>query len=178
MPEVRKEWLSYNSEFIPDGIWPVEGEPASCIYFAYGSCMSRASLADTVPAFDLIGSAIVQDMRVGFTRYSKKWGGGVADLVNAPDHHTEGVLYRIPTRWLSLLDIREGAYLEPPIYSRVPIAVFCDGIPIPAFTYEVVRKHEVEIAPHPQYMETILSGTDLLSTDYVQGLIKHMQSLG
>ncbi|TVY01496.1 gamma-glutamylcyclotransferase family protein [Paenibacillus cremeus] len=178
MPETRKEQLSYTSELIPDGFWPLRNEPLTCLYLAYGSCMSRASFSETVSTFDLIGAVSIPDYRVGFTHYSKiKWGGGVADLLPAKGQQAEGVLYRIPIDQVPSVDAREGADLDRPIYRRIPITVYRDQIPIAAFTYEVINKRSEEYPPHPDYMETILDGADILTPGYVNSLIAHVQSI-
>lgn len=178
MLEALKEQLSYTSELISDGVWPFSREPLTCFYVAYGSCMSRSSFSKTVSTFDFIGAVSIPDSRVGFTHYSRiKWGGGVADLLPAEGQTAEGVLYRIPIDQVPSVDAREGADLDRPIYRRIPITVYRDQIPIAAFTYEVINKRSEEYPPHPDYMETILEGADLLTSGYVDSLISHAQSI-
>ena len=50
-------------------------------YFAYGSLLDEAEMIKTCSDFKLIGKACLPGYRIDFTRYSRKWGAGVADIV-------------------------------------------------------------------------------------------------
>lgn len=176
MHERNKAELSKNATLMQSGMWDVAARKMQ-LYFAYGSCMSEASFSETVKSFSRIGMAELKGYRVGFTKYSSKWGGGVADLLSVPGETMEGVLYLIPEAEAESLDVREGANLNPPMYRRVGVTITVDGMQLPAFTYEVVAKSEQEISPSDDYMNTILDGTDILSEDYVERLKKYMALL-
>ncbi|MBO8142753.1 MAG: gamma-glutamylcyclotransferase [Firmicutes bacterium] len=145
-------------------------------YFAYGSCMSPADLARDVEEFQLIGPARVRGYRLGFTRYSRARRGGVADLVPDKDGVVEGVLYRLPNEQLPALDEREGA---PEHYRREYIPVEAGGKTYEGvLTYVVVDKAAAEIAPHPDYIQTILRGAEAyLSPEYVGKLRETVKQL-
>lgn len=147
------------------------------LYFAYGSCMSPEELGRDVPSYTVIGPALVRGFRIGFTRFSRNWKGGVADLVPDIDSRVEGVLYRLPFASLSALDEREGA---PDHYRRDFIAVrTSDGkIHDRVLTYVVTRKATVNIPPHADYANTVLAGAEAyLSSQYVKEvrtLVEHL----
>lgn len=147
------------------------------LYFAYGSCMSPDDLARDVADFELVGPALVRGFRLGFTRYSRARRGGVADLVPDMAGIVEGVLYRLPVQQLAALDEREGApdnYRRDFIAVRTPDGRIYDGV----LTYVVADKSLEEIAPHPDYVATILTGaTAYLSPHYVEKIRDHVQQL-
>jgi gamma-glutamylcyclotransferase (GGCT)/AIG2-like uncharacterized protein YtfP/cation transport regulator ChaC len=150
-PDQNKGDVSRNAVFLPGGLW--EGnQMQQRLYFAYGSCMSPSSFSETVPRHTRIGKAVLKNYRVGSTKYCEKWGGGVADLIPAPDTTTEGILYLLPEEEINFLNAREGANQIPPSYRRVDISIDIDEIQLPAFTYEVVAKSEAEIAPSDAYV--------------------------
>jgi gamma-glutamylcyclotransferase (GGCT)/AIG2-like uncharacterized protein YtfP len=174
--ESKKTWLEEQAEFVVDGDWRAHQRKQSWIpYFAYGSCMNRSSFSEDVPVFRVVGRAILNDYRIGFTRYSAiKWGGGVADIVPEQGRKTEGVLYVIPPELLLALDKREG--VNSGAYRREKVQVEIDDMRIEALTYMVVEK-QVDMAPSQKYKEVILEGSDLLSVEYVQELKNFMESL-
>lgn len=147
------------------------------LYFAYGSCMSPKDLARDVDEFELVGPAVARGFRLGFTRYSRRRRGGVADLV--PDLHAavEGVLYRLPVSRLAALDEREGApdhYRRDVIGVRTPDGRLHDCV----LTYVVADKAAEEFAPHADYTATILDGAEAyLTRPYVERVITHVGKL-
>lgn len=129
----------------------------SVLYFAYGSCMCRPSLRETVPRFELIGAARLKGYRLAFTYKSVARGGGVADVVPDPGREVWGVLFRVPQKYLVRLDEREGAHLG--LYERAWVAVeFQGSLFEPVLTYTVVNKELRELAPTPEYAGLIYDG--------------------
>jgi cation transport regulator ChaC len=136
------------------------------LYFAYGSCMNLKDIARTVDA-EFVGPATLYDYRIGFTRYSPKRKGGVADIVPAPGEKMEGVLFKVSS--FKELDIREGA---PFAYKRCKVKVQPKGSKdlIEVTTYTVVNKAETEFTPHENYLNLILNGAKQLSPEYQEQL--------
>ncbi|GAB6936033.1 gamma-glutamylcyclotransferase [Calditerricola yamamurae] len=134
------------------------------LYFAYGSCMNQADLARSEPRAVYVGPAVLRNFRLAFSRYSFSRGGGVADIVRALGEWVEGVLYEVPD--FELLDRREGA---PLFYRRRRVRVYPKALGGRwrwAWTYEVVDKAPVEIAPSPEYAQLIWEGASVLSPTY------------
>jgi len=131
------------------------------LYFAYGSCMSEESLNQTVEA-RLIGPGKLKDYCLTFNKFSKKWGGGVADIIPAPGGLVEGVLFEVKD--FVELDRREGA---PNYYRRIEIEVETEikGC-VQVVSYEVVKKSPELIIPTNKYMNMILEGAQILSLNY------------
>lgn len=179
-PERRKEDQVMIDRLLPGGDWRSRKDNKSWVpYFAYGSCMDRTSFAKTVERYAVIGRGEIANQRVAFTRWSSRWQGGVADLIESPGERTEGVLYLVHPEELSSLDEREGAgpRFAHPFYRRKWIKVAVDGITVKALTYEVVNKEVEEIPPSPAYVETILRGTDILSGSYQKMIRQRMKRL-
>lgn len=175
-PDSRLSWLESQAVFLADGDWRAYRSGESWdMYFAYGSCMNRDSFAVDVPVYRIIGRAVLDDYRIGFTHYSSyKWQGGVADVLPEPGRQTEGVLYAIPSDLLPALDRREGVRAR--IYERITIQVSVGDRRVQAWTYTVVNK-QPDMAPSSAYRDTILAGSDLLAEAYVEGLKQFMGSL-
>ncbi|TCS84506.1 gamma-glutamylcyclotransferase [Tepidibacillus fermentans] len=178
-PEREKEDLTRKFPFIVNGDWKNRDQETHFLYFAYGSSMSRNSLRNDVPEFEVIGKAELVNYQVAFTRYSHHRKGGVADIVSQPGTKMEGILYLIPIENLENLDAREEAspHLVNPIYKRIKVNVKIDGLDLPVYTYEVVNKSEKEIPPSDKYMGLIMEGSDLLSEEYRKKLKEHMEEL-
>ena len=66
------------------------------IYFGYGSNLLASRLHESCPSAVLITIARLPGFRLAFTRHSTRWGGGVADIVEAPGEEVWGALWRIP----------------------------------------------------------------------------------
>jgi cation transport regulator ChaC len=142
-------------------------------YFAYGSCMDEESFRSTVGEenYEVMGKARLPGHRLAFTRWSRKWQGGVADIVPSPGDEVEGVLYKLkPDAWDSL-DQREGVPLGH--YRRMEVDVEWKGEKIRAVTYTVVDKATEEFAPSPAYRRAILNGVErFLSRSYREKLLR------
>lgn len=145
------------------------------IYFAFGSCMSPQDFQRTVPQFEILGPAVLQDYKVAFTHYSVGRAGGVADIVAAPGQRAEGVLYQFPMAYLSSLDAREG--VPENTYQRITVDVSVNNQIKSAVTYTIVSKAETELAPSNLYRDIILDGAALLTDEYRRQLQAHMEQL-
>lgn len=176
-PSERKEWLEQHAEQVFGVDWMVFlHSKDEVMYFAYGSCMSERDFRRTVPHFEVMGRAVLDDHRLAFTRYSRGRQGGVADIVPSPGDRVEGVLYKIPARYVTELDWREG--VPAGVYRREYVDVQCKGQLVSALTYVVVEKQLDEIAPSESYASIILDeGASLLSTHYTERVRRHIEHL-
>jgi cation transport regulator ChaC len=142
------------------------------LYFAYGSCMNQADLARSEPRAVYLGSAVLRNYRLAFSRFSQFRGGGVADIVREPGEWIEGVLFEVPD--FEALDRREGA---PFVYRRRKVRVYPESLGGRwrwAWTYEVVEKSPVEIAPSREYALLIWEGARVLSLEYRKKLKENL----
>ncbi len=127
------------------------------LYFAYGSNMGLDELSkpNRCPNARQVGIARIDDSRLGFTRYSEKRGGGVADLVEAPTGVVWGALFEISDDELGQLDRVEG---HPRAYVRRPWTVTRpDGVAMEAWVYTVVDK-KLEQKPSHEYWRLLVDG--------------------
>jgi gamma-glutamylcyclotransferase len=125
-------------------------------YFAYGSNMAPDVISDLSPSHKLLGPAKLKDFRLSFTRKSKNWGGGVADIVYARDLTVWGVLFEIGEDDLESIDQKEGLGRA---YERIELDVLLEGkIAHRTTTYTVKSKESQEVPPTPSYLETLVQG--------------------
>lgn len=125
-------------------------------YFAYGSNLDLdGKLRGWAPSARLVGTGIVRDRRLAFTRRSLRWGHRAADLLPATGHHAWGALFSVDETDLAGLDACEGA---PRHYRRFVVEVERGSERLPALTYEVVDRHLPEAAPATAYAATLLRG--------------------
>lgn len=118
--------------------------------------MDQQDFKRTMKEFLTMGRAVLKGYRLGFTSYSESRAGGVADIIQSNSDHTEGVLYCIPLELLPELDFREGVHVGK--YERIEVPVLHYGKTINAWTYQIVDKSEVEIAPSIHYLQLMLNG--------------------
>jgi gamma-glutamylcyclotransferase (GGCT)/AIG2-like uncharacterized protein YtfP len=119
------------------------------LYFAYGSNLSEGQMRRRCPGAKLIGAAILKGYRIAFTFYSRRWGGGCADIVRDPTSEVWGLIYSLTGKDLLGLDICEG---NPDAYRRIEVEVAPrgGGRGEKALTYEVVSKGE--FPPTEEYL--------------------------
>jgi hypothetical protein len=122
-------------------------------YFAYGSNM--AELLKRQSDVEFLGPARLADYRLAFTRDSKTWQAGAADVMPAPGMCVWGALYEVSPEFLdTTLDRREGAGFA---YRRIELPVVRDGHECSALTYEVVDKVG-GLLPSAEYVEQLIDG--------------------
>jgi gamma-glutamylcyclotransferase len=124
------------------------------LYFAYGSNMSPAVMADWCPDHSCLGPARLADHRLAFLRRSIRWQAGAADVVPAPGEEVWGVLYELGPAGLDLLDEKEGggwAYLRREVEVELP-----DGSRRAAVTYVVAEKEPREVPPRADYVALLV----------------------
>ena len=141
------------------------------MYFAYGSNLNSAHFADWLAEKGLTGAgtkmekvsnAYLSGYRLGFTRKSKNWGAGVADVVEAKGERVWGVVFRPNQGQWGALDRKEG--VSSGAYKRHEVSVQYDKEipgkdPLHACTtYVVVKKEGSLQVPDPEYLKTIEAG--------------------
>lgn len=158
-------------------------------YFAYGSCMCPVDLQRTMgePIYPyVVGPAVLKGYRLGFYRRSRRRNCGVLDVVKDPNAVVEGVLYQLPTRLLTSLDLREevrfdsvrGLHLGG--YQPAWVDIDVQGTLYQKVrTYTVVNKLPQELAPNDWYFNVVLRGavTCGLTQEYCWKLFEHMHTL-
>lgn len=133
------------------------------LYFAYGSNLDPAQMADRCPTARLHGTARWARRRIAFGGYSVRWDGAVATFVEDADCVLEGLLYRVSELDIATLDYHEG---HPFVYERVGCTVQDNtGRRRRAFTYRMPL-HSRGVGPSPEYIGLIseaygLHGFDL-----------------
>lgn len=128
-------------------------------YFAYGSNTITDTIKKICPGFKIVGNAKLKNHRLGFTRYSEKWEGGVADIIPSQGFTVWGVLYDIDEPGFNALDKKEGVGFA---YERIEITVSQsqNDEPVRTISYSVIDKTFPEIKPSPLYIETIIRGAN------------------
>ena len=122
-------------------------------YFAYGSNMDETQMQVRCPESSLVGIALLDGYRLGFTRYAQSRKGGVADIVSEPDCSVWGLVYKVTAKDLDLLDSFEG---KGKAYDRMSVTVrFLDGRTAEAETYYVIDK-QPDIKPGEDYLALLL----------------------
>jgi gamma-glutamylcyclotransferase len=124
-------------------------------YFAYGSNLASAEMRAACPDHRFLGAARLDGRRLELRRRSRRWGGGAADIANAPGEHVWGALYELPDAALEALDAKEGAGFA---YRRIDVEVERDGERVSAVAYEVADKEPEELPPTPAYVEALIGG--------------------
>lgn len=123
-------------------------------YFAYGSNMDEVQMHRRCPESALVGIAILDGYRLGFTRYAPSRNGGVADIISEPECSVWGLVYKMTPKDLDLLDSFEG---KGKAYERMTVTVrFLDGRTVDAETYYVIDK-QPDIKPDEGYLALLLS---------------------
>jgi cation transport regulator ChaC len=142
------------------------------MYFAYGSCTNVESFRETLKQVDcedqfrICGVGILIDYKLAFTRRSKKWNGGVLDIIKSSGDYVLGVVYEIPEEAISAIDKREGASCYYRKIDNIEVELGFDKVNV--FTYEVIEKQEDEIAPTMNYFNTVYTGMkNRFPTEYI-----------
>jgi len=121
-------------------------------YFAYGSNMEKSQMVKRCPNFKILGKAKLNGFKLGFSKESSLWEGGVADIAKDLNNHVWGVLYELTEQDLDSLDTYEAC---PRYYKRKNISVEYRSNNFEAIAYEVVNK-ESFILPSRKYMNVII----------------------
>jgi gamma-glutamylcyclotransferase (GGCT)/AIG2-like uncharacterized protein YtfP len=146
-------------------------------YFAYGSNMASAVMAEACPRHRYLGRARLPGHRLAFTRRSVRTGTGVADVVADPEREVWGALYALAGENLEALDRKEGAGWA---YERTSLRVHADdGAAHDAVAYVVLAPSPVEIAPSALYARGLIEAAleRALPEDYIEALSASLNGL-
>ena len=144
-------------------------------YFAYGSNMNPARLADqrlkerAVQMGPRIGGRL-DGWRLTFNKIARSPEGAAAgNIVEAPGEVVHGTLNQMPDTGLAVLDIWEG--VAGGHYERriVPVVRGDTGVPVEAITYVALLTGE-GLRPTRAYLGHLLAGCDILPADYFRRL--------
>jgi AIG2-like family len=138
------------------------------LYFAYGSNLCVAQMAERCPSGQVVGRAMLPDHALIFPRRSVRRNCGVASITASPGSVVWGAVYRLTAADIAKLDASEGHVptRDPGenAYNKHDVAVLRDGIPsggITVFTYIAIS----------------MPGRHLPSADYrglmIQGAYQH-----
>jgi gamma-glutamylcyclotransferase (GGCT)/AIG2-like uncharacterized protein YtfP len=141
-------------------------------YFGYGSNMSSAMMQAWCPNHKLIGAGQLLGWQLAFTRFSGKWGAGVADIIKTENALVWGGLYEISESDLTSLDIKEG---NGNYYQRIECTILVDNQAYTAFTYVVIHKAPDGIPTSLAYRDTMLTGARELNLP--EGYIRKIANL-
>ena len=125
------------------------------LLFAYGTNMASSEMQAFCPEYRFLGPARLDGFQLEFRRRSRRWGGGAADIVEAPGEAVWGALYEVPEGELERLDGKEGAGFA---YRRRAIQVEYDGNGCAAQAYEVIEKEAEEVPPTAEYLDLLETG--------------------
>lgn len=140
------------------------------IYFAYGSNMDLAQMKVRCPGSDIIGIGQLSNYTMSFTRWSRSWKSGTADILPERGGIVHGVLYNLTLDGLKKLD-KFADY--PNSYVRQDVLVALGEEFLPAMTY-VARRQGV-YSPSVSYMGKILHGA--LEHKLPQSYIAYLKSI-
>ena len=140
-------------------------------YFAYGSNMDPARLADqrlregAVQMGPRIGGRL-DGWRLVFNKIARSPEGAAAgNIVEAPGEAVHGTLNRMPDAGLAVLDLWEGVAGGHYQRRAVPVVRADTGATVEAVTYVALRVGE-GLKPTRDYLSHLLAGKDLLPADY------------
>ena len=144
-------------------------------YFAYGSNMNPARLADqrlkerAVQMGPRIGGRL-DGWRLAFNKIARSPAGAAAgNIVEAPGEVVHGTLNHTPDAGLAVLDIWEGVAGGHYERRTVPVVRADTGETVEAVTYIALKVGE-GLRPTRDYLGHLLSGKDLLPAAYWEKL--------
>lgn len=138
-------------------------------YFAYGSNMSVRRLQQRTPSAKLLGVAILDAHVLAFNKHSLIDGSAKCTIARSSSDCVYGVLYRINTSELEILDSYEGRGRG---YDRIFVDVKdAQGVQHRAQTYLGTRLLE-NIRPYSWYHHHVLVGAReaRLPGDYIRAI--------
>lgn len=134
-------------------------------YFAYGSNLDADQMRERCPSSRPLERARLDDHRLDFTHWSRRWQGGAADVVREPGAIVWGVVYRLYVDDLERLDRFEGGY------ARIQVCVEgASGNRHEAVSYSV--RERASHAPCEPYLARMLDWGERwgLPESYLEGL--------
>ena len=144
-------------------------------YFAYGSNMSPSRLGERGVQASARRWGVLEGWRLVFDKRAyRDPTEAYANLVPDSSSQVEGVLYALDAAGLAALDDREGA---PKHYTRRRMAIRTRGEPFAAWVYIATKPwRSQDVLPSVEYLHHIVDGSDLLSDQYRQGLVRELEA--
>lgn len=140
------------------------------IYFAYGSNMDLEQMKLRCPGSSVIGIGQLSHYTMAFTRWSRSWKSGTADILPERGAIVHGVLFDLTVEGLKKMD-KFADY--PNSYLRQDVTVLCGGEPLPAMTY-VARRQGVYL-PSKSYLGKMVQGG--VQNNLPEEYITYLQSI-
>lgn len=125
------------------------------LYFAYGSNMEPSQIQARCPGHRFLGVAEVPHYNLVFTRWSRSWKSGTADILPMRGGEVFGVLYELTMDNLKNLD---KYTIFPQAYVRADLHVKLGKERLPAMTYFAIR--EGAFLPSRKYLGQIVKGAE------------------
>lgn len=125
------------------------------IYFAYGSNMDREQMQSRCPGSRVIGVGQLAHYMLAFTRWSRSWNSGTADILPERGKQVYGVLFDLTVEDLKRLD-KIADY--PNSYLRQDVSVEIEGEKLPALTYIAMRQGV--FFPSKAYLGKMIQGAE------------------
>jgi len=142
------------------------------IYFAYGSNMEPSQMQTRCPGYTILGPACLAHYTLAFTRWSRSWNSGTADILPEKGKDVWGILYNLTFENLRRVD-KFADY--PTSYVRQDVMVRQNKEILPAFTYIAIRQGI--FAPSKAYLnKMILGATESKIPDQYIGLLKTIET--
>lgn len=126
------------------------------LYFAYGSNLSRAQMAERCPAALPLAPYALGGHRLAFVgQGSRRWGrGGVATVIPQPGSSVPGSLWLLTPECEAALDGFEG--VADGRYRKDEQLMQHDGNPV--LVYIATEQYGAENKPNRRYLDVILEG--------------------
>jgi len=142
------------------------------IYFAYGSNMEISQMQTRCPGHTILGPACLSHYTLAFTRWSRSWNSGTADILPEKGKEVWGILYDMTFENLRRVD-KFADY--PTSYVRQDVMVKQDKEILPAFTYIAVRQGI--FLPSKAYLaKMVLGGTESKIPEQYIEVLKTMET--
>ncbi|MBI3805660.1 MAG: gamma-glutamylcyclotransferase [Nitrospirae bacterium] len=141
------------------------------IYFAYGSNMDHDQMQARCPGHKVIGVGRLSHYTLAFTRWSRSWNSGTADILPEQGKEICGVLFDLTLDDLKRMDKfadYPNSYVRQDVMVERPGAQ--QGERLPALTYVAIRQGA--FLPSKAYLSKMIQGAEKnqLSAQYIQFL--------
>jgi len=144
--------------------------PTTKYYFAYGSNLNRARMAQRGALWEHAQRGTLQDYHLDFGKSANlTTGEGYANIFKKRTSQVEGIIYRLENKDMAKsLDAFEGTDIGH--YKRIEVKVqLKNGKTLNCFTYTACQRHK-GLIPSKAYLNHLLQGEHYLSKDYIESL--------
>ena len=143
------------------------------LYFAYGSNLDTAQMRARCHYAEVLAVGHLPDYWLDFTRYSKMWQGGVADIVMSEGKEVWGLVYKVTESGLELLDEYEG---YPVAYTRFQARIETQSGSLQNVWVYTIEKKKEFVPPSSEYIGIIKHAAAQYDfPEYYQELIDGIQ---